>query len=114
RRGSRAPGRVALGPPETPVTELTSQHVQAMATALGLSLPGPGPPQLPPRRNGLPPGPPAARRPAAGRGGAAADPARRGSAMSDELAFADCVTLAARVRERSVSPVELVQASLDR
>ncbi|MET0849979.1 MAG: amidase [Candidatus Rokuibacteriota bacterium] len=34
--------------------------------------------------------------------------------MSDDLAFADAVTLAARVRDRSVSPVELVRAYLDR
>ena len=34
--------------------------------------------------------------------------------MSDDLAFADTVTLAARVRERAVSPVELVHAYLDR
>jgi aspartyl-tRNA(Asn)/glutamyl-tRNA(Gln) amidotransferase subunit A len=34
--------------------------------------------------------------------------------VSDDLAFADVVTLAARVRERAVSPVELVRAYLDR
>ena len=37
-----------------------------------------------------------------------------GKLMSEEIIYADAATLASRIRDRSLSPVEVVQAHLDR